>query len=149
MHEDVTWKTQIDAAFIGLHCTIVTRFAAESWRFEFEGRTTLDVRCPWRILQKGRIALGNIDDGQQFGLPTPVDAKREAFALLTTRIAKVTIREQTSDLIVELENGTLFEVFNSSSGYEGWECSSKNGLLLVAKGGGELGIWITDPPFPV
>jgi hypothetical protein len=139
-------KIQIDAAFIGLRCTNVVRFGTESWRFEFEGRTTLDVRCPWRIIEKGRIVLGNVDDGKQFGLPSRVDAKGEALRLLAERIATVTIRENTADLVLELESGTYFEIFNSSSGYEGWECSSKNGLLLVARGGGEIGIWITDPP---
>jgi len=144
--EGMKQKTQIDAAFVGLHCTNVVRFATESWRFEFDERTTLDVRCPWRIIRKGGIALGNADDGQQFGLPSSVDGKREALRLLADRIVTVTIRENTADLVLELEHGTYFEIFNSSSGYEGWECSSKNGLLLVARGGGELGMWITDPP---
>jgi hypothetical protein len=139
-------KAEIDAAFIGRRCTDVVRFATESWRFEFEGQTTLDVRCPWRIVKKGRIALGNSDDGQQFGLPSPVDAKREALALLGDRVVRVTIRENTADLIVELADATYLEAFNSSSGYEGWECSSKTGLLVVAQGGGQFQIWITDPP---
>jgi hypothetical protein len=83
MSERVAQKTEIDAAFIGLLCTNIVRFAAESWRFDFGGRTTLDVRCPWRILEKGRIVLGNADDGQQFGLASPVDAKQEALRLLS------------------------------------------------------------------
>ena len=139
-------KLRLDTAFKGLRCTSVTRFGAESWRFEFEGRTTLDVRCPWRILAKGRIALGNLDHEQQFGLPKQVDAKQEAERLLVSPVTKVTLRDQTADLILELEQGTSLEVFNSSSGYEGWECSSTDGLLAVAMGGGELSVWMTDPP---
>jgi Family of unknown function (DUF6188) len=139
-------KPQIDAAFIGLRCTNVTRFGAEAWRFEFEGRTTLDVRCPWRIITDGGIALGNADHEQQFGLPKPVDAKLEAERLLLARVANVTLRERTADLVLELEGGTSLEVFNSSSGYEGWECTSTDGLLAVAMGGGELSVWKTDPP---
>jgi hypothetical protein len=146
MSEGITQRAEINAAFTGLRCTNVVRFAADSWRFEFGGQTTLDVWCPWRILEKGRVALGNVDDGQQFGLPSPVDAKQEAQKLLSDKIVRVTIRENTADLVLELEHGTSFEVFNSSSGYEGWECSSKNGLLLVARGGGDLALWITDPP---
>ncbi len=146
MSEGKMQRTEIDAAFIGLLCTNIIRFAVYSWKFELGGRTTLDVRCPWRILEKGRIALGNADDGQQFGLPSPVDAKQEAQRLLSHKITGVTVRENTADLTLELENGTSLEVFNSSSGYEGWECSSKSGLLLVAQGGGELGLWLTDPP---
>jgi len=146
MPERMPEKTQIDAAFIGLRCTNVVRFGNESWRFEFDGRTTLDVRCPWRIVEKGLIALGNVDDGQQFGLPSPVDARGEAQRLLAERIVSVTIRDGTADLTLELEHGTQFEVFNSSSGYEGWECSNKDGLLVVARGGGELAVWNVDSP---
>jgi hypothetical protein len=58
----------------------------------------------------------------------------------------LTIQNGTSDLILELEEGTLLELFNSSSGYEGWECSSTDGLLAIAMGGGELSMWMTDPP---
>jgi hypothetical protein len=142
--ESVDPQLRLDAAFIGLHCSHVTRFGAESWKFEFEGRTTLVVRCPWRILANGRIALGNLDHEQQFGLPKPVDAKQEAERLLIAPVARVTLRAQTADLILELEQGTSLEVFNSSSGYEGWECSSSDGLLAVAMAGGELSVWITD-----
>ena len=137
-------KLEIDRAFVGLRCTSVIRFGADSWRFEFEGRTTLDVRCPWRILAEGKIALGNVDHGQQFGLPQQVDAKLEAERLLVAPVANVTLHEKTADLV--LESGTCLDVFNSSSGYEGWECSSTDGLLAVAMGGGELSVWKTDPP---
>jgi hypothetical protein len=70
--------TSVSDAFVGLTCTDVVRFDADSWRFEFEGRTTLDVRCPWRVIAKGRIALGHADHGQRFGLPEPVDGVMEA-----------------------------------------------------------------------
>jgi hypothetical protein len=95
-------KPAVDAAFTRLRCTSVTRFAAESWRFEFEGRTTLDVRCPWRIVAGGRIALGNGDHDQQFGLPKPVDAKQEAERLLSAPVSNVTVDKATSDLTLEI-----------------------------------------------
>ena len=94
----------------------------------------------------GRIALGNGDHGQQFGLPKLVDAKQEAEKLLDGPVKKIAVREETADLLVEFQNSTCLEIFNSSSGYEGWECSSTNGLLVIAQGGGELAMWITDPP---
>jgi hypothetical protein len=144
--ESIEPKPRLDAAFIGLRCTSVIRFGEESWRFEFEGRTTLDVRCPWRIVADGRVALGNSDHGRQFGLPKPLDGKQEAERLLVASVAKVSLREQTGDLILELEQSTSLEIFNSSSGYEGWECSSTDGLLAVAMGGGGISVWMTDPP---
>ncbi len=100
-------KAQIESAFIGLRCTTVTRFSADSLRFDFEGRTVLDVRCPWRILSATGIALGNVDHQQQFGLPTPIEAQQEAQKLLADRIVKATIREKTADLILELEQGVV------------------------------------------
>ena len=36
-------KTQIDAPFVGLWRSNVIRFGAESWRFEFDEQTTLEV----------------------------------------------------------------------------------------------------------
>jgi hypothetical protein len=138
-------KAKVDEAFIGLHCTSVRRFAAESWRFEFEGRTTLDVRCPWRILADGRIALGNGDHGLPRG-PKPLDSQQEAERLLAAPIANVALRQPTGDLILELEQGTSLEILNSSSGLEGWECATTGGLLAIAHGGGEIGVWIIDPP---
>jgi|SRR3954469_8139547 hypothetical protein len=137
---------RLDSAFIGRRCTSVTRFGAESWRLEFEGRTTLDIRCPWRIVIGGKIALGNGDHEQQFGLPKPLDGEQEAKRLLVAPVAKVSLREQTADLILEFEGQISLEVFNSSSGVEGWECSTTDGLLAIAMGGGELSTWITDPP---
>ena len=136
----------LNAVLVGSVCTNVTRFGPESWRFEFGQDTTLDVRCPWRIVADGRIALGNADDGQQFGLPTPVDGTSEATRLLAQPVVTVAIREDTSDIVIQLGNNVSLEVFNSSSGYEGWECASSNGLLAIASAGGELQIYHTDPP---
>jgi hypothetical protein len=136
----------IDSAFISLRCTNVTRFGAESWKFDFEGRTKLQVYCPWRIVSPAGIALGSADHEQQFGLPKPVDATEEAERLLNAKAVKLTVRARTADLLIEFENGSCLEVFNSSSGYEGWECSDKDGLLVVAQGGGDLATWNVAPP---
>ena len=90
--------------------------------------------------------MGYADHAQQFGLPAPVNSIREAKQLLSNRIAKVKIHERTADLVIEFEGDVAFEVFNSSSGHEGWECSSDNGLLAIGVGGGELQTFLTDPP---
>jgi len=136
----------IDSAFIGLRCTSVTRFGEKSWKFDFEGRTVLQVYCPWRVLTAAGIALGNADHEQRFGLPKPIDATEEAQRLLNAKAVKLVARANTADLLIEFENGSCLEVFNSSSGYEGWECSDKDGLLVVAQGGGTLATWNVDPP---
>jgi len=136
----------IDSAFIGLRCTNVTRFGEETWRFDFEGRTVLQAYCPWRIVTAAGIALGNADHEQGFGSPKPVDATDEAQRLLNAKAVKLAVRANTADLLIEFESGSCLEIFNSSSGYEGWECSDKAGLLVVAQGGGALATWNVAPP---
>lgn len=138
--------TDIRDALVGRRCTALTYFGLNSWRFDFEEQTRLDVRCPWRIVANDRIALGNVDHEQQFGLPKPIDAIHEVSSLLKGRVVMATVRKGTADLVIEFANRTFLEVFNSSSGYEGWECSSKNGLLAIALGGGEIQTFHTDPP---
>jgi hypothetical protein len=53
----------------------------------------------------------------------------------------VTVGDGTADLVLDLQGDVSFEVFNSSSGYEGWECYSDNGLKAIAVGGGELQVY--------
>ena len=51
------------------------------------------------------------------------------------------ISDRTADLVLSLQDDVLLEVFNSSSGYEGWECYSDNDLQAIAIGGGELQVY--------
>ena len=136
----------MDDAFIGLRCTGVQKYAPDSWRFDFEGRTYLDVHCAWRIIADERVALGHEDHEQQFGLPAPVDGQAEALKLLSKQVERVTIREITADLVLMFDNQVFLEVFNDSSGYEGWQCSDTRGLKVVAQGGGNLVYWLRNQP---
>jgi len=46
----------------------------EEWIFDFGEHHVLPVGAPWRLLEEGRIELGQCDHNQRFGLPAPVDA---------------------------------------------------------------------------
>ena len=60
------------------------RKAGHLWQLRFgEGGATLNLECPWKLLSEGRIAYGGDDDGQQFGLPEPIDAPDEVNAART------------------------------------------------------------------
>ena len=135
-------KEDIDAIFLGATCQQITRSGPDrgegSWRFEFDNGSGLDLSCAWRIVIHDCIALGYRDHGHKFGLPAPVDAVADARKLLTGPVRRVIVREATADVDLEFESGACLEVFNSSSGYEGWECWAKNGMLVVAVGGGKL-----------
>ena len=128
---DVEWLT-------GQVCTRVHEHYTGNFTFEFTGgRAAVD--CAWRIVRDGHLALAHRDHGQQFGLPAPVDAAREATALLAGRpICAGRIDTVLGDVVLEFEGGVRLDVFNDSSGYEGWNMSGPNGTSLVAGSGGEV-----------
>jgi hypothetical protein len=110
-----------------------------SWVFKFSGGGVLRAECPWRIIANGRVALGSADHRQWFGLSKPVDAARQALSLLAAQqISDARIHSETCDLVVEFSAGARLELFNGSSGYEGWNLSSPDGRRRIAQGGGQL-----------
>jgi hypothetical protein len=112
------------------------------WVFRFANNVGLRVACPWRILVEGRIAHGDTDHAQHFGLPAPIDGSERSNQLLCDKtIQSVAIREETGDLTVSFSGGTALEVLNLSCGYEGWQLGDSAGLSVVAMGGGELALW--------
>ena len=112
-----------------------------SWVFRFSGGATLCAECPWRIIADGGVALGSADHKQKFGLPEPVDAARDAMALLGKRHVSVgRIHPDTCDIVIEFSGGARLELFNGSSGYEGWTLSSPGGRQIIAQGGGQLAL---------
>ncbi len=110
------------------------------WVFAFDGEASLVVSCLWRLIEKGRIRFTSEDDGQQFGLRTPVDAAAE----LNGRIANATVeavvlREHTLDLELRFGTGHVVQVIPDSSGYEAWIARDRD-KQFIAVGGGELAI---------
>src|SRR5688572_1134850 len=104
MSVDLSW-------LVGLRCRELVR-AGHTWHFEFEGGTSLVAGCPWRIIANGGIALGSIDDQQQFGLPLPVDAPALAITLLSDRpVTLVELRPVSSDLAFQFAGERRLELF--------------------------------------
>lgn len=131
IHQELSSTTR------GALCTGVELYAPGSWSFHFEGRLRLNVQCPWRIVSDRGIGLGSEDDGQQFGLPAPVNGGAVALQLLAaTALKQVLVTEKTGDIVLEFESGIRLEVFNNSSGYEGWNCGTPSGLEVIGMGGG-------------
>ena len=115
------------------------------WQFDFEG-AGLTIECPWRIVSGGSVVLASSDQGQKFGLPAPVDlisATLEKLKGLT--VETIAINGETADLCLTFGGGTRIDTFNDSSGYEGWNYADRDGVMLVAQGGGQLAIWINSP----
>jgi len=146
MNSDEDIRTTIDglSAWIGRECTIVERREYD-WVFSFEDSGKVQCECPWRIIADDHIALTNIDHGQLFGLKAPVDGPQKARELFgEKKVVSVKVAPTSGDLAVSFEGGTTLEIFNHSSGYEGWQATSKtdaHGIYVVAMGGGGLAIW--------
>jgi hypothetical protein len=129
------------ARLVGRQFDDVERSVHE-WAFRFGQAVTIWVPCPWRILVDGRIALGNGDHGQQFGLPAPVNGvARCAEHLGGKSIEAIAVREDTGDLSIAFSERTTLEILNVSCGYEGWRLDDDIGFHVVAMGGGQLAIW--------
>ena len=110
-----------------------------SWHFSFAAGASLVAECPWRIIADGRIALGSVDDQQPFGLPAPVDAQVVAGELLRGRqVTAVDVLPASADLVLAFDGDRHLQLFNNSSGYEGWTLTSPHGRRFIAQGGGRL-----------
>lgn len=102
---------------------------------------TIVVECLWRLLESGRIRFTSEDDGQQFGLPVPVDAAAEVNERLArATVVGVDLREGLLDLELRFSTGHALQIVPDSSGYEAWKVSSVN-AQFIAVGGGELVIF--------
>jgi hypothetical protein len=108
------------------------------WHFGFTSGWLM-VGCVWRVVNGGRIVLGSEDHRQQFGLPAPVDAVSRILELLADKtVDSLQIDGLTSDLTIRFTGDVRIDIFNNSSGYEGWNYHGRNGLELIAQGGGRL-----------
>ena len=102
----------------GKPCKVKKREA--DWNFNFID-VNVAVSVPWRIVTDEGIAYGSEDDGQWFGLPQPVNGEARANELLRERaVVSVSVNGVTGDLSLDFDGGSRLDLFNNSSGYEGW-----------------------------
>lgn len=129
-----------EAAVAGRPCRIERREA--DWMFDFGDNVGLSAGCHWRLVSASGIALTDEDDRQEFGLPEPLDAEAKANDLLGgATVSCATLDRVTADLILRFSNGLRLDLFNNSSGYEGWQGGfSRDGSVvsIIAMGGGRL-----------
>ncbi|MBI5850622.1 MAG: hypothetical protein HZB39_06215 [Planctomycetes bacterium] len=111
---------------------------AQHWVFNFSGGLVLQVSAAWRVLKGERVAVGWRDHGQLFGLAAPVDLPDRLRSLVGSGIVATATHDSAGDLAVQFENGSVLEVFNDSSGYEGWGLHGPGKRSVVAQGGGHV-----------
>ncbi len=67
--------------------------------------------CLWRLVEAGRIRFTSEDDGQQFGLPAPVDAASEVNGrLVGAAVEAVQLRKGLLDLELDSARDTRFKL---------------------------------------
>jgi hypothetical protein len=115
------------------------------WLFAFDGHANLVVECLWRLVSSDRIVLTSLDDGQQFGLPAPIDATEAINSRLENAVIEsITIRQGTLDLKLTFDTGHILEVIPDSSGYEAWNLHSPD-QQYIAVSGGDLSVFTVEP----
>jgi len=111
------------------------------WVLYFDNDASIVVECLWRLLESGRIRFTSEDDGQQFGLPAPVDAAAEVNErIVGSTITEVDLRQGLLDLELRFSTGHALQFIPNSSGYEAWNASTGN-TQFIAVGGGELAVF--------
>jgi hypothetical protein len=142
----MTGDLKLDAAdlmrrsLVGASLEVLEQPAEGVWQFDFV-RSGLTIECPWRIVANGAVVLGALDHGHQFGLPVPVDVIEQTLKILNGKtVENIEIGPETADLGIIFRGETRIDVFNSSSGYEGWNFGDREGLSLIALGGGKLAV---------
>ncbi|MEQ1784159.1 MAG: hypothetical protein ABMA14_22610 [Hyphomonadaceae bacterium] len=130
-------------AFVGQTCEVARQ--EHRWAFSFGTDAGLGVETPWRIVTGSGIAFADTDDHQKFGLPQPVDGQARSNELLGgRRVISFDVDIKTADIQIRFEGDLLLEVFNNSSGYEGWNAAVQvdgQTISVVGLGGGDLAIY--------
>lgn len=140
MTAELNWLAQ--------HCFVGVVRREFDWVFTFDHGVALVAECLWRLLENDRIRFTSADEGQLFGLPTPVDAVAEINSRLTDAfVTAVELKSGTLDLRIAFNTGHVLELLPESSGYEAWNATC-SGMLIVAAGGGELVVYNDSDKHP-
>ncbi len=129
---------------VGRSC--VVERAETDWMFVFgdihQSGCVITASAPWRIVSNGAISHGSADDGHRFGLTEGIDGeKRPNDALGSKRVIACEIDSITADLRIGFAGDVRLDVFNCSSGYEGWQATfdcEGDKTSIIALGGGAI-----------
>ena len=120
----------------GLAVSEIEKLPPDYWVFKFGNGVTLSTQSQWRLFSQNAILLTSEDDGQQYGLPEPVDAVARIRELLESRVvSKVEVDQPSADFNIYFDNETVLQIVNLSSGYERWTLDSEGDLLMVGRNG--------------
>ncbi|NPD68709.1 hypothetical protein HN018_13140 [Lichenicola cladoniae] len=134
---------EFEAILVGQECAISRR--EHDWLFALSGDGDLAVSVPWRVVSQGCIEFGSEDHGHLFGLSVPVDGEEMCRKLIGNRlVTSARVDRQTADLTLHFGSTIRIDIFNNSSGYEGWDAGVDAGsesMRVIALGGGNVAVF--------
>ncbi|WP_419803427.1 hypothetical protein [Mucilaginibacter sp.] len=114
---------------------------AENWTFSFANNVHVSSTGFWRLLVNNKIVFVSIDNGHQFGLPSPLDLVEELIKELAGKIlTKIEVIKDTFDLTLTLTDELKLDIYISSSGYETYDFSINN-KRYIGLGSGDIAIF--------
>ncbi|MBI5610244.1 MAG: hypothetical protein HY902_15310 [Deltaproteobacteria bacterium] len=113
------------------------------WNFILDAGTVLSADSEWRLLDQGRVRVTAQDDGQWFGLASPVCAATVVQNTLAGRVIR-SASVAMGDLTLDFGDGLALQALQLSSGYEAWHLFDK-GTAIHCLGGGDLAIEVIAP----
>jgi hypothetical protein len=120
----------------GLAISKIEKLPPHYWVFKFGNGVALSTESQWRLLSQDAILLTSEDDGQQYGLPEPVEAVARIRELLESRVvSKVEVDQASADFNIYFDNETVLQIVNLSSGYEAWTLDSEGDFIMVGRNG--------------
>ncbi|MGB4774418.1 MAG: hypothetical protein WBP45_04545 [Daejeonella sp.] len=113
---------------------------ADYWRFSFTDKIYASSSGFWRLLKSNKIIFVSFDNGEQFGLPEPIDLAVELNKILEGKyLTKIEVLKDTFDLVLTLTDDLKLEIFIASSGYETYDFSL-NAKRYIGLGSGDIAI---------
>lgn len=120
----------------GLTVSKIQKLPPDYWVFQFGNGVVLSTQSQWRLLSQDAILLTSEDDGQQYGLPEPVEAVARIRELLENRVvARAAVDQASADFTIYFDNGTVLQIVNLSSGYDAWTLNSEGDFIMVGRNG--------------
>jgi hypothetical protein len=114
----------------------IEKLPPDYWVFKFGTGVAFSTQSQWRLLSQNVILLASKDDGQQYGLPEPVDAVARIRELLESRVvSKVEVDQASADFNIYFDKEIVLLIVNLSSGYEAWTLDSEGDFLMVGRNG--------------
>jgi hypothetical protein len=111
-------RRNASARLQGLADSKIEKLPPDNWVFQFGNGAVLSTQSQWRLLSPNAILLTSEDDGQQYGLPKPVDAVGNIGELLKRRVvSKLEVDHASADFNIYFDNKTVLQIVNLSFGY--------------------------------